>query len=176
MRDICITGLPGAGKGTLATNLQTLAESMNIETEVIVTGDIAREISKESRETGAFAPEDEMRRRITDRVDVARRAGAVVITEGFPRTPAQLVVAERLLHNPLYVIMETSALICIRRLIARGRADDTSDAIGRRIVEHKQIVGEVMDIVREGEQWEDWMSVPNNDLIHCQQIAIQAEW
>jgi adenylate kinase family enzyme len=176
MRDICITGLPGAGKGTLATNLQALAVTMGIECCVIVTGDIAREISKESLETGAFAPENEMRRRIREQIKCARDNNMVVVMEGFPRTAAQLVLAEQILERPLYVIMETSPMTCIRRLIGRGRQDDTADAIGRRIVEHQQIVGEVMNIVREGEKWEDWLAVPNNDEIHCRQISISAEW
>lgn len=176
MRDICITGLPGSGKGTLATNLQSLAVTMGIECCVIVTGDIAREISKESRKTGAFAPEEEMRERVAQQVDVARDNGMVVVMEGFPRTVAQMAVAELMLENPLYVIMETPAITCMRRLLGRGREDDTPDNIGRRLIEHQQIVGELMSIIRGGEMWEDYMEVPNNDHVHCKQIAISAEW
>ncbi len=176
MRDICITGLPGAGKGTLATNLQSLAVDMGIECCVIVTGDIAREISKESRETGAFAPEDEMRRRINEQVDHARETGMVVVMEGFPRTLPQLVLAEQILDRPLHVIMETPIMTCIRRLIGRGRQDDTADSIGNRISEHQRIVGEVMAAIQGGDVWEDYLVVPNNDEIHCRQIAISAEW
>jgi adenylate kinase family enzyme len=146
------------------------------EAVVIVTGDIAREISKASRETGAFAPEDEMRRRINEYVAEARSSGAVVIMEGFPRTLPQLVLAEQILDSPLHVIMETPVMTCIRRLIGRGRQDDTPDNIGNRISDHQKIVGEVMTAIRGGDLWEDYLAVPNNDLIHCKQIAISAEW
>lgn len=176
MRDVCITGLPGAGKGTLATNLELLADSMALDVEIIITGDIARSISKESLETGAFAPEDQLRKIVRDKVEQAHARGAAVIMEGFPRTPAQLVLAEQILDRPLYVVMFTQPLTCIRRLIKRGRADDTPDAIGNRIVEHQKIVGEVLNIIEQGDLWEDYLVVPNNDEIHCKQIAISAEW
>ena len=177
MRDICITGLPGAGKGTLASNLCNYAASeLGIESLVIVTGDIAREISKESRETGAFAPEEEMRKRINEYVAEARSSGAAVIMEGFPRALPQLVLAEQILVRPLHVIMETPVMTCIRRLIGRGRQDDTADSIGNRISEHQRIVGEVMAAIQGGNLWEDYLTVQNNDLIHCKQIAISAEW
>lgn len=178
MRDICITGLPGAGKGTLANRLAGYAATdLDIESLVIVTGDIAREISKESAETGAFAPEDEMRRRIREYVDEARRDEKCVIMEGFPRTVPQLVLAEQILERPLYVMMDTPMLTCIRRLIGRGRKDDTTDAIGNRMVDHSKIVGGMMKVIQDGgEKWEDWLVVQNNDLQHCKQIAIAAEW
>jgi adenylate kinase family enzyme len=176
MRDICITGLPGAGKGTLATNLQALAVVGGIEAVVIVTGDIARQISKESRETGAFAPEDKMREIINEQVNTAREVGAVVIMEGFPRTLPQLVLAEQMLERPLHVIMETPVMTCIRRLIGRGRQDDTADSIGNRISEHQRIVGEVMTTIQGGDLWEDYLVVQNNDEVHCRQIGVSAEW
>lgn len=176
MRDVCITGLPGSGKGTLAKNLELLADSMALKTTTIVTGDIAREISAESRSTGAFAPEPELRRRVQDIVDEARDANSIVIMEGFPRTVAQMAIAELMLERPLYVIMDTPLIMCMRRLLGRGRNDDMPDNIGKRLVDHQQIVGEVMSVIKSGEVWEDYMVVSNNDLVHCKQVAISAEW
>lgn len=178
MRDICITGLPGSGKGTLATNLCNYAASeLGVEALVVVTGDIAREISKDSAKTGAFAPEDEMRKRVREYIDEARHDGKRVIMEGFPRAVPQLVLAEQILERPLYVMIDTPVLTCIRRLIKRGRGDDTTDAIGNRMVEHLKIVGGMMDIIQHGgEEWEDYLVVPNNDLINCKSVAISAEW
>jgi hypothetical protein len=50
------------------------------------------------------------------------------------------------------------------------------DNIGKRLVDHQQIVGEVMSVIKSGEVWEDYMVVSNNDLVHCKQVAISAEW
>jgi hypothetical protein len=72
--------------------------------------------------------------------------------------------------------MDTPLIMCMRRLLGRGRNDDMPDNIGKRLVDHQQIVGEVMSVIKSGEVWEDYMVVSNNDLVHCKQVAISAEW
>lgn len=172
MRDILITGLPGAGKGTLAKTLSELGKDITY----VSTGDIAREISEESASTGAFAPEEWLRSELLKKVKKAHGAGKPVVVDGFPRKAEQVVWAEKHMNRPLYVHLDTSPMICIRRLLVRGRADDTVANIARRMSDHSVAIDEVMSLVKQGERGEDWITIRNNEAHDAKVVAITAEW
>lgn len=172
MRDILVTGLPGAGKGTLAKKLA----DFDVDIVCISTGDIAREISEDSAATGAFAPEEWLRSELRKRVEKAHEAGRPVVVDGFPRKAEQVVWAEKHMNRPLYVHLDTSPMVCIRRLLVRGRMDDTVASIARRMDQHGQSIEEVMGLVKQGERDEDWIMISNNELHDAKVVAITAEW
>ena len=172
MRDILITGLPGAGKGTLA---KTLSE-FDLDIVYVSTGDIAREISEESASTGAFAPEEWLRSELLKKVRKAHEAGKPIVVDGFPRKAEQVVWAEKHMNRPLYVHLDTSPMVCIRRLLVRGRQDDTVANIARRMDDHGKAIDEVMALVKQGERDEDWIMISNNELHDAKVVAITAEW
>jgi adenylate kinase family enzyme len=148
MRDICLLGLPGAGKGTFLQRLEKIdAEG---EIAMVSTGDIARSISEETVRTGAFAPEDKFREALFGWLDETRQTYDRIILEGFPRTFEQLVLAEKICNNPLYVVLETPVITCIQRLHGRGRIDDTPENIARRLTEHRINIDQIVRAVQSG--------------------------
>lgn len=126
---ICILGLNGAGKTTMAKRMVELMWGSHIE-----TGAIARRISKDSAATGAYAPEAEFREAFRLEVAEAQELGRPLIIEGFPRYMSQLVYGEMILENVHYVQLFTHPMVCIRRLVGRGRTDDQNpEDIAKRL-------------------------------------------
>lgn len=163
-RDVCLFGLPGAGKGTLA---KRIVEHYDIR--YIQSGDIARRISKDSLETGALAPSqlfaDEFEHELLQGFDEP------ILVDGFPRTVDQIPLALKFLRRPMFICLNTPPLECARRLLARGRQDDTPVHIAQRIQVQmgtledieRWIGGELVDIYTNAEEiahrigrWANW--------------------
>ncbi len=155
MRDICLTGLPGCGKGTLA---RAFVDAAGGDLVAVATGDIARRISAESARSGAMAPEDLLRSELLMAIDAARPAGGAVVVDGLPRKPEQVGWAQEHLIDPLFVFLDTAPEECERRLIARGRADDTPVYAKMRLTEQAALLEQVLGV------WDaDWHYMEGND-------------
>lgn len=133
--DMCLFGLPGSGKSTLAKFLEQYLISNYPDTTVafVSVGDIARSLSEETRKTGAYAPEDELRVAVAEVVKMYHDSGWRVCLEGIPRSFSQMVFVHSILTDPMYVHLTTPGITCIDRLLKRGRQDDTVDGIVSRI-------------------------------------------
>jgi adenylate kinase len=167
--DVLLLGVQGSGKGTQAKRI-----SADYGLAHIATGDILRtaiadgsELGLRVRpilESGELVPDDLMIELIRERLqgDDARDG---FILDGFPRTMPQAEALDAMLSEidrPLSVVFELQVPdeVAIERLQRRadeeGRADDTPEAIRKRIdlyhreteplVSHYRLVGNLIGI------------------------------
>jgi adenylate kinase len=138
---LVLVGPPGAGKGTQA---QGLAERLNIPH--ISTGDLFRRNLREETplgvearrfiDAGDLVPDKVTVDMVRDRLDQPDTDGGFIL-DGFPRTVAQAESLAGLLHDndaELDAVVELSLPddTVVKRLLGRGRSDDTEEVIRRR--------------------------------------------
>jgi adenylate kinase len=134
---LLIVGPQGAGKGTQAA---LLAESLGIPH--VSTGDIFRanlaggtelgRLAKKYMDAGELVPDEVTQEMVADRVSQPDAR------PGFPRNVQQADWLSELLAGmatPIQVVVLLTAPdeVLLERMLARGRADDTVDAISRRL-------------------------------------------
>lgn len=152
--NMLIIGPQGAGKGTQAG---LLAGKLRIPH--ISTGDIFRANITARTPLGVqcqrYTDAGEL---VPDHVTTAMIAGRLAepdahhgfILDGFPRTIAQAGVLNRLLGsaNPLHTVLVLDAPtdVVVQRLHARGRVDDTTDAITRRLEIYRAETQPLLDL------------------------------
>jgi adenylate kinase len=151
---IVIVGPPGAGKGTQAA---VLSEELGVVH--ISTGELFREHVDEATElgrtvkgyldAGVLVPDEVTNAMVADRLteDVCRKG---FLLDGFPRTVAQAVVLENLLHEhdcEIDAVLELAAPEdeVVGRLLARGRRDDTENVILRRQQLYREETAPLLD-------------------------------
>ncbi|PIS23373.1 adenylate kinase [candidate division WWE3 bacterium CG08_land_8_20_14_0_20_40_13] len=141
--NIVIMGPQGSGKSTQAEILAS-----NLAVPHISTGDIFRRIKEESAGS-------ELSRRVKDRlekgllVEDVDALGVVderlskddckggFVLDGAPRDIFQAESMKAVIHKVFYVMV--SDPVCVKRLVLRGREDDTEELINVRLAEyHKQ--------------------------------------
>jgi adenylate kinase len=144
--NILLLGPQGAGKGT-----QGRLVSAEYAIPHIATGDILRAAMAEGSELGGkvkpiydaghLVPDDIMIALIRERL-AADDAAEGFVLDGFPRTAVQAEALDEMLDEigrPLTVVLEFQLPreVAMERLARRageeGRADDTPEAIGRRL-------------------------------------------
>jgi adenylate kinase len=143
---LIILGPPGAGKGT-----QSVLIAENLGLKHLSTGDILRKAVTEGTELGLKAKEImESGDLVPDEIMIGIIKGALsdenakkgFILDGFPRTLAQALELDNILdelgYNDLKVInitLDDDELI--RRMLGRGRNDDSSETIKNRLKVYK---------------------------------------
>ena len=139
---LVLVGPPGAGKGTQA---QFIAAQFAIPK--ISTGDIFRANVSQGTELGVSAKKymdagDLVPDEVTSAMVAARLAepdaAPGFLLDGFPRTVPQAQWLSDLLrsrHQELdaVLLLDAPDAILLERMLARGRADDTAEAISRRL-------------------------------------------
>lgn len=148
--NVCLLGLTGAGKTTVARLL-----ARDLKLTHVSSGDIAREMAAEdphaavALDLGQMAPEEAMRTRVRAALEDAEHRGGWVL-DGFPRDMAQLICLMDWTAMPSFVHLDANLWTVIRRLTSRQREDDTPDAIARRFVEHERATTPVVRALRAG--------------------------
>lgn len=139
---VLIVGPQGAGKGTQAA---LLAENLKIPH--ISTGDIFRAnatagtdlgvLAKKYMDSGELVPDEVTSAMVAARLAEPDAEGGFLL-DGFPRTVPQAKWLADLLHERgqelgAVLLLEAPDNVLLDRMLARGRADDTADAISRRL-------------------------------------------
>jgi adenylate kinase len=139
---VLIVGPQGAGKGTQAVLL-----AQNLKVPHISTGDIFRAnvgagtdlgvLAKRYMDAGELVPDEVTSAMVSARL-AEPDAEPGFLLDGFPRTAPQArwlagLLAERGQKIDSVLLLEVPDHVLMERMLARGRADDTVDAITRRL-------------------------------------------
>lgn len=139
---LLIVGPQGAGKGTQATLLHE-----NLSVPHISTGDIFRvnvghgtELGKQAQaymNKGELVPDELTSAMVADRLAEDDTANGWLL-DGFPRNLAQAkwldeLLSERKTKLAAVVLLTAPDEVLVERMLQRGRADDTMEAINTRL-------------------------------------------
>jgi adenylate kinase len=167
--DVLLLGVQGSGKGTQAKRIASDYGLAHIATGDILRRAIADETELGRRvrpilESGELVPDELMIELIRERLQSPDAEGGFIL-DGFPRTMAQADALDSMLSEidrPLSVVFELQVPdeVAIERLhkraVEEGRADDTPEAIAKRIelyhleteplVSHYRLAGNLVGI------------------------------
>ena len=140
---LVILGRQGSGKGTQCVRLMESFGPVHVSTgdmlrAAVATGTEFGRQAEAIMEAGDLVPDEVMNGIVAERLssdDVVERG---VLLDGYPRTPAQAEALEEALesagtHLDLALNLEVPIEEATRRMLDRGRADDTEEAILRRL-------------------------------------------
>jgi adenylate kinase len=144
---LVVLGPPGAGKGTQAQRLIQRLRIPHISTgemlrQAIDEGTATGREAKQYLDSGQLVPGQVMVDLVRQRLDQSDCAAGFLL-DGFPRTVAQAEALDAYLaqrKTPLDAVLEmhVDEDELLRRLIARGRADDQPDVIRQRMVAYHE--------------------------------------
>ena len=148
---IVMLGGPGSGKSTYT---EYLIKHFNI-THIYPGGMLRKEVEKGSEigkqvksiiDRGEFVPNQIVLDLITKKVEQSPQG---YVLDGWPRYMQQVEDMEKAEIGYDYaVFLDVSREEVMRRLLARGRADDTEEIIGNRIELYKKETGPVVEYMR----------------------------
>jgi adenylate kinase len=154
---IVFIGPPGAGKGTQG---QRLKEHLGIAH--LSTGDMLRDAGRAGTplgqeaarymEEGQLVPDDVILGIVLERIEQPDCAGGCLF-DGFPRTVPQAVALDEHLARrgtPLNLVLElcVDKAPLVKRLLARGRADDNDRTIRERFRQYHSLTEPLVDYYR----------------------------
>lgn len=136
---LLFVGPPGAGKGTQA---QLVAKELGIAH--VSTGDMFRALDpstdlggrvKAIMESGAYVPDSIVIEMLEERISQDDAATGYIL-DGFPRTLAQAEALDAYMGDyglDRVVLFEVAEDEVVKRMLARGRDDDTEETITTRL-------------------------------------------
>jgi len=140
---LVILGRQGSGKGTQCARLMESFGPVHVSTGDMLRAAVATgtELGRQAEaimDAGELVPDEVMNGIVAERLsadDVVERG---VLLDGYPRTPAQAEALEEALesagtHLDLALNLEVPIEEATRRMLDRARADDTEEAILRRL-------------------------------------------
>ncbi len=150
---IVVIGLPGSGKDTQIEFMQGVRKI-----EVIRIGDLIRERAKtnpsiaQALHSGNLVDYDLVNSIVQQQLE-SFPDGSIIVSDGFPRDTDQADWMEAYANThgieiAKYILLDISDQESLRRLLKRGRADDTEPIIRRRIEVFHELTDEVIDSVR----------------------------
>lgn len=168
MVKLVFLGPPGAGKGTQAARLAGFYNVAHVSTGEILRSNVARQSplgikAKEYMNRGDLVPDSLIRNMIEDRLaEPDTKIGWIL--DGFPRNINQASFVDELLSKKmvlkgesdpddgasrfLAVNLVVSDEVLVKRLLARGRADDNEETIRRRLQVHNQETEPLIEFYR----------------------------
>ena len=140
---LVILGRQGSGKGTQAVRLAEAYGSIHVSTGEMLRAAVeaGTELGLQAKalmDTGDLVGDDLINGIVAERLSEADVAEQGFLLDGYPRTPDQASALERILNltgEALDVALSLEVPIdeVTARMLARGRADDTVEAIRRRL-------------------------------------------
>ncbi|SVA08131.1 uncharacterized protein METZ01_LOCUS60985, partial [marine metagenome] len=140
---LVILGRQGSGKGTQCARLMESFGPIHVSTGDMLRAAVAAgtEFGRQAEaimDAGELVPDEVMNGIVAERLsadDVVERG---VLLDGYPRTPAQAEALQEALdsagtHLDLALNLEVPIEEATRRMLDRARADDTEEAILRRL-------------------------------------------
>lgn len=150
-RRIVMLGGPGSGKSTYTKYLMDRYGIPHIYPGGMLRKEVEKntEIGKQIKDLitkGKFAPSEMVLKLIKDRI--AESPDGYVL-DGWPRYMKQVREMEREnIGHDVAVFLDVSKEEVMKRLLARGRVDDTEEVINDRIKLYKQETGPVVEYFR----------------------------
>jgi adenylate kinase len=151
-RRLILLGPPGAGKGTQAA---VLCRAIGVPH--VSTGDMLRDHAERGTELGSRATEimeagdlvpDEIVIAMVEERLAAPDAACGFVLDGFPRTLAQAVALDAALsETPIEaaIAIEVPESEIVARMQARGRSDDTEEAVRTRLALYREQTEPLVD-------------------------------
>ena len=140
---LVILGRQGSGKGTQAVRLAEAYGSIHVSTGEMLRAAVeaGTELGLQAKalmDTGALVGDDLINGIVAERLSEADVAEQGFLLDGYRRTPYQASALERILNltgEALDVALSLEVPVdeVTARMLARGRADDTVEAIRRRL-------------------------------------------
>ncbi len=140
---LVILGRQGSGKGTQAARLVELYRPIHVSTGDMLRAAVAAgtELGLQARalmDAGDLVGDDLINRIVSERLAQPDVAENGFLLDGYPRTPDQAAAMEVFLveaGTPLDAAVNLDVPVdeVTARMLARGRADDTEEAIRRRL-------------------------------------------
>ena len=138
---LVIFGRQGAGKGTQSQRIVDAFGVVHVSTGDMLRAAIAAETemglaAQKIMDAGGLVDDQTMIGIVTERLNEADIVERGVLLDGFPRTPAQAeelvqILGERSIDAAIN--LEVSVEEVTERMLARGRDDDTPEAIAKRL-------------------------------------------
>lgn len=152
--NIVLLGPQGSGKGTQA---KLLAERFGLYH--FEAGEFLREMAKKNEslrkimDKGNLVPDDEMCSYVTAFFDEKDLYDNVLL-DGFPRTLNQYRflnswLKDREIKFDLVLVLEISETETLKRLLLRGRRDDTPDSIKKRLALYRERTKALIDEMKK---------------------------
>lgn len=150
-----ILGRQGSGKGTQSLRLAERYGCVHVSTGDVLRAAVAEgtELGRQAQEVmdaGGLVGDDIMNGIVADRLAKDDVVAAGVLLDGFPRTADQAATLEMMLtglgqHLTVAVNLDVPVDEVTRRMMARGRSDDTEDAITRRLALYEEQTAPLLD-------------------------------
>ena len=141
MTRVVLVGPPGAGKGTQATTLSDKLGVPHISTGDLFRAHIGDETElgrsvKRYLDAGQLVPDEVTNELVRERL-AEPDAQAGFVLDGFPRNVSQADLLKKILAETddaldAVIELQVDPELLVRRLLARGRDDDTEDVIRHR--------------------------------------------
>lgn len=147
-RTIIFIGPPGSGKGTQAELLATSLGAIHLSSGQVLRDHASLEVKQEMKR-GELVRESEVDD-ILQKSLMSARTDTIWILDGYLRLPQDRIWLETLLGKlgrkiDLVIIIDVPENVCRKRVLSRGRADDTVVAWGERWDEFKTVTEPVIE-------------------------------
>lgn len=144
--NLLIAGIQGSGKGTHAKaiaeqfNLRHISFGDTIKHYLETEPEFVLPYSLEKYNRGELAP-NEVLYKVADAVlniPMSKRLDSGFILDGFPRTQGQMDYVLKNVRIDLCIMLTLHEDVVTKRLLKRGRSDDTPDGITKRLNSFKE--------------------------------------
>ncbi|MER7079356.1 adenylate kinase [Saccharopolyspora kobensis] len=155
---LVLVGPPGAGKGTQAAVLSEQLGVPHISTGDLFRANIGNETplgqkAKSYMDAGELVPDEVTNEMVRDRLGDEDAAKGFLL-DGYPRNTAQAEVLRDMLaadETELTAVLQFDVPEeeLVKRMLARGRSDDTEDVIRRRLAVYRSETEPLLDYYQD---------------------------